>query len=339
MTAMDQVRDRQRGFTLVELLVALVLSLLLLYGAVQLFMANKLTFKTQQGLGQVVEGGRYALDQLTQAVRGAGYVGCSGSEIAAPKVLASGTVDTTAIGGCNDIGAYTCSVVPASVSANASAGTDLLVVRGGGRTGVGFTQAQTAVADKVPVASGYQDFAVGDLALISDCEGADIFRVTGVETDGSTLLLSHGATSNSSSNLSKLYQPDAVVAKVHEYAYYVGDTGRVSATGKAIRALYRRDLDAGITDELAEGISNLQMTYGIDQDTNRQADRYLAANSVTNWSRVVSVKISVLADSVENSLNARASYSFAGAAQTPSAGDLRIYKELSGFASVRNTTL
>ncbi len=325
----SSVPGRQQGFALAELLVALVLSLLLLFAAVQVFVANKLTFKTQQGLGQVVESGRYAMDQLVQAVRAAGYVGCSGSEISAPRVLASGTVDMTPVSGCD--GSYSCSVLPSSVSAYA--GTDLLVVRGAGHAGVGFTGAPVTVGAAVPVAFGYQDFKSGDLALISDCEGANIFRVTGVAYSGSVLQLSHGT------NLSKVFQSDAVVAKFYAYAFYVGDTGRVSATGKAIQAMYRRDLDTGATDELAEGVSNLQLIYGIDQDGDRQADRYVSANAVPNWSQVVSVRVSLLADSVENSLSTRVSYSFAGATITPSTSDdLRIYKELTGFASLRNQT-
>jgi len=340
MSAKHLRRDRQKGFSLIELMVSLVLSLLLMFGVVQLFVANKLTFNTQQGLGQVVENGRFAVDRLAAAVRGAGFFGCSGVAITAPTVLASsvpaglaGIGSASAVSGCENYGNVSC-----SISLPARAGTDVIVARGAGRDGIGFTQAQTAVGDAVPVAAGYTNFAVGDLVLINDCEGADLFRVTGV-SPGPPLLLGHDAGDNSEANLSKLFQSDATVAKVYEYAYFVGGTGRSNTAGEAILALYRRNLDTGDDEELVEGISDLQASYGIDQDGNRRADRYVDAQAVSNWSQVVSVDISVLADSVESRLQTAASYSFAGSTITPSTDDLRLYKEFTALASLRNKTL
>ena len=50
--------------------------------------------------------------------------------------------------------------------------------------------------------------------------------------------------------------------------------------------------------EVAEGVENIQFTYGEDIDSDGIADRYVNSTSVTNWSGVVSVNIAVLVRSL-----------------------------------------
>ena len=63
----------QRGLTIVELLVALVLSLLLLTGVVQVFLASKQTYATNEAMSVLQENGRFALEFLGRSVRLGGY--------------------------------------------------------------------------------------------------------------------------------------------------------------------------------------------------------------------------------------------------------------------------
>ncbi len=65
--------SNQTGMTLVEIMVAMAISLMLLAGIVQLFMSNKVTYNTQNNLGRVQENGRYALEILEQNIMMAGY--------------------------------------------------------------------------------------------------------------------------------------------------------------------------------------------------------------------------------------------------------------------------
>lgn len=64
----------QRGFSLVELMVAVVLGLLLTIVVSTIFLGGKQTFKTQDDLSRVQENGRFALDLLGRTVRLAGYM-------------------------------------------------------------------------------------------------------------------------------------------------------------------------------------------------------------------------------------------------------------------------
>ena len=64
---------RQLGLTVVELLVALVLSLLLLTGIIQVFLASKQTYATNEAMSVLQENGRFALEFIARSVHMAGY--------------------------------------------------------------------------------------------------------------------------------------------------------------------------------------------------------------------------------------------------------------------------
>jgi type IV pilus assembly protein PilW len=64
----------QHGLTLVEILVALVLSLLLIAGVIQLFIGSKQTYRFYDALSRLQENGRLALDAMAMDIRMAGYV-------------------------------------------------------------------------------------------------------------------------------------------------------------------------------------------------------------------------------------------------------------------------
>ncbi len=61
--------SKQRGFSLVELMIALALGTLITLAAVQLFSTNQRTFQLQQGLTDVQEQGRFALDYISRDLR------------------------------------------------------------------------------------------------------------------------------------------------------------------------------------------------------------------------------------------------------------------------------
>ena len=65
--------DRQRGLTLVEIMVALVISLFLLAGLLQMFIGTRQSSRVQENLSRVQENGRFAIDFLSRNIRLAGY--------------------------------------------------------------------------------------------------------------------------------------------------------------------------------------------------------------------------------------------------------------------------
>ena len=69
--------NRSRGFSLVELMVAITIGAIILAGAVTLFVNNRDTYKTTNELSRLQETARYALGMMVKDIRMAGYFGCA----------------------------------------------------------------------------------------------------------------------------------------------------------------------------------------------------------------------------------------------------------------------
>jgi type IV pilus assembly protein PilW len=65
--------QRQSGISLVEIMVALVLSLILTGGAIQVYLSAKQGYRSQEGYSRLQENGRYALEMIASQLRLAGY--------------------------------------------------------------------------------------------------------------------------------------------------------------------------------------------------------------------------------------------------------------------------
>jgi len=63
----------QRGFTLLEMMVALSIGLVILLGVTKIFSANRMTYSLLEATGRLQENGQYALDYISQQIRLAGY--------------------------------------------------------------------------------------------------------------------------------------------------------------------------------------------------------------------------------------------------------------------------
>jgi type IV pilus assembly protein PilW len=70
------VSRRSRGFGLVELLIALALSLIVVLGVVQVFIAAKNTYLSQNAAANIQEDARFALSKMIQEIRMVGMFGC-----------------------------------------------------------------------------------------------------------------------------------------------------------------------------------------------------------------------------------------------------------------------
>jgi len=68
---------KESGFTLVELLVALLIGLLLAAAIVTIYLGSQTTFRAAQGVSRSQEATRFAVHFLKTDIRQAGYIGCS----------------------------------------------------------------------------------------------------------------------------------------------------------------------------------------------------------------------------------------------------------------------
>lgn len=73
------MRRQNRGFGLIELLVALALGLIVVLGVVQIFIAAKNTYVSQNSAAAMQEDARFVLSKMIQEIRMVGMFGCLGT--------------------------------------------------------------------------------------------------------------------------------------------------------------------------------------------------------------------------------------------------------------------
>ncbi len=67
----------QHGVTLVELMIAITISLIIAIGISSIYASSKRSFKLQEEFSRLQENGRFAINHITRFVRSAGYSGCA----------------------------------------------------------------------------------------------------------------------------------------------------------------------------------------------------------------------------------------------------------------------
>lgn len=82
-------RTKQRGLSIVELLVAVVIGMLLLTGVIQVFFASKQTYSSNEAASRLQENGRFALEFIAQSARHAGYVEPANTTASKPAPIAA----------------------------------------------------------------------------------------------------------------------------------------------------------------------------------------------------------------------------------------------------------
>ena len=305
---------RQRGLSLVELMVAITIGALLLGGAVSLFISNKVTYQVTNDLSRLQENARFALEMMVRDIRMAGHFGCvndlskvtsnispapaAGSlwDVSSPlegvnNAVATDTwypsgrnIDTSGLGSAGDL----------------AAGTDAITIRYARGTGEPLTGGSNTLIDVDDVS----DFVVNDIAVVSDCGAADVFTITGVSTSNTQI------TPN---NLTRSYEPDTnpTVSSYYGVRYYVGNNGITDSDGTPHRSLYRGQpvLVGGTTlteqpQELIDGVEQMQLLYGIDADQDGAPDSYVRAGSgaldeAAEWRTVVAVRVAMLLRTVD----------------------------------------
>lgn len=300
-----------KGFSLVELMVALALSLVIGVAVMQTFLASKTTYRMQDAMSRLQENGRFAVSQLASEIRMAGYMGCLRLDEVKVNIMAdpapAGIADLLgsliAVRGEND--------VDASNEWGASANTDVLMLHKAVGTSMQLVGNINPNNANIQIAGNGEGLKQDDTAIISDCTSADIFRVVNKPTSSDQkTTITHSSGGNYGSKLSKVYGKDAEVLRFELVSYYVKETSRKSPAGQAVRALYvkrKQELSslAAVETELVEGVQDLQIEYGLRTGTSLVADQYLPAAAGIEWGKVVSVRFRLLMQSADNDAVAR----------------------------------
>lgn len=320
----------QKGLTLIELMIALVLGLLLVAGTIQVFVSNKQTARVTEAHSRIQENARFALEILSRDIRAAGYSGCRTIDnmniqtVADAPVPASMSATTMVTGSNDESGTLTPTPTFSAILGSVVAGTDLITIQRGTGCGanlvgnVGSSNANIKVYS--PNTCNIKD---NDVLMVADCEDAHVFRAKKISnpSGGSNQqTIAHAASNNQTTHFCKSYSDPistgaCSTGTVKNYGYdselfrYSSFTYYIRSNPAGNPALYRYDetsTSGGQNPlELVEGIENLQIEYGVDDNADNTVDRYETAktiNDASDWDLVISARISILAQTLETNL-------------------------------------
>ena len=280
----------QHGFSLVELLIAMTLGLILISGVIVVFVGSKRSSDIASAMSDLQENGRFALNAMASDVRMAGYQGCLDVNAGAVTVIAKDppTADLRKTAVSGSIVQSDNSWLPAlSLGSGSNAfqaptanpavpGTHTLAVqfaRGNGRKPTGPLQVGGANDASGPITvPDDMGLEVDDLAIIANCEGGELFRVSGVSTGSGVTSIAHAASKNLRGNFDQIYGTTATLEQTQlmpfkTHVYFIGTTGRSNASGDAVRALYVQSMPFDATNnppvELIEGVEDMRVSFGI----------------------------------------------------------------------------
>ncbi|MBX2869937.1 MAG: PilW family protein [Acidiferrobacterales bacterium] len=95
-------KQRNKGFTLIELMVGMVVGLMVLGTVSALFVPSLRTYRNNDALGQIQENERFAIKTLSSSIDQAGYIGCDSTS---PDTLVNVTNMPTQANWVSDLGA------------------------------------------------------------------------------------------------------------------------------------------------------------------------------------------------------------------------------------------
>ena len=264
---------RDRGVGLVELMIAIVLGMLVVLGALTIFERNSSTRYEIERNTRQLGNGHYASKLLADDIRLAGYLS-SFYKATAPGVLPANPCSTVISdlqanfsvflqGYDNSSGALSCLT-------DYRSGTDVIVVR----RASACTAANPAETNCTAITANLP-----------------YLQASGCVTDAVPFKLD---TNTANLNLKKVgcVNP-ASIHRMYTHIYYVANNNQ---PGDGIPTLKLVDVDSAATPvSLVEGIENVQYEYGLDTNGDGSPDTYTSnPGTVAAWANVVTVKVHLL---------------------------------------------
>ncbi len=315
MNSMDRKAQRhQRGFTLVELMISLLLGLLVIGAAGSMFFSNRKVYGSTEAISRIQENQRSAYEMLARDIREAGGNPCTQNIVNMLNTANPGGQYyegwQNGVGGENNTGPNSSDKITLS---NATGGSITV-------TSNDEPSAEVGVSTNAGINTG-------DIMMVCNSEVASIFQVTNTANNK----LGHNAGSGNPGNLEKPFQisqdvfdentaaqtgycylppatganpnclnspsnSPAMVVKPMAIRWYLKDNGRGGTS------LYRRETAnagawVGAENEIAEGVTDLQITYKVGDAAN-----YVDASAGLDWGRVTAVHINMVFQATQGTL-------------------------------------
>lgn len=279
---------QQRGFTLSELMIAMLLGLLLTGSVIGVYLSNSKTAELNAVLGELQNSSRTTFELMANDIRRSGYIGC-GNASRVVNVLNAANVAGSAWAIWN--GGIEGFEQPAPAISGVSPLSDTDAVRlmfGSGRSY--SVESHDATLSQLVLSTDHQ-VQSGDLLLLCDEALSSIFSASSTDL---TSVFHEASVSNCASGLGfplvcdgaagtiKQYAVNAMLMNFDSVSWYVA-----VSTDQQSTSLFRVRND-GEAEEILYGVSDLQLQF-MDGRSRSWRD----ADQVVDWMDIISVRISL----------------------------------------------
>ncbi|CEG58507.1 PilW family protein [Legionella fallonii] len=303
----------QQGFSMVELMVAVLISLLITYAVLKIYLVQSQLYKTSTSQDVIQSTENAIVNLVTPVIRSTGFTGC-GTVISAISNLNAGgpspiaTINTNPImlmgysgsgtsytitqdNRANDssAGDWSPSLEPTLVG-NIEKGNDVIIVFGSapGSYPTGVTTIDPTSSSLTVETTAGTSITSGQFAAVSDCGKTVIFQITGVSGNTISHASGTGILANASSDLTENFSTGSQFIQLQQTAFFVGQ-------GQGGQSSLMRAILVGNTwniQPIVPGVEFMQVEYGIG--SNGIITQYVPASSVTDWAQVYAVRMGFL---------------------------------------------
>ena len=274
------------GMTLIELMVALLLGLLVVGGALSVFASNTQTYRATENLGRVQENARVTFELMSRDLREAAGNPCD-EKSPVLNTLGGGSwwnTITTPVQGFEN-----------GALAGSSAGTDALQLQLG-TIGTVTVTAYDSGTRTYTVDTTNHGVHANDIIMVcgfqtDDRQWAGVVKVTSAAS-GTTNKITHASAAGWPTTTLDIAR-NPLLARFQAHRWYVGDNPQPDKPDN--RSLYEVVLSNGAPSaplEIADGVQDMQLTY---LETGK-AD-YEDASAVSDWNAVIAVRIALTLES------------------------------------------
>lgn len=254
-------RSHYVGITLIELMISLTISFLILTLLTTLYITSQQNLSLQIAINTIQENAQAALNLMRNDIHNAGLIGCARLTSDFPLINHTNIIFNTN---------------------NRISGTNhSITIRHAGLMSNNLIQAMN---DDISLYISNNHYKMGDVVILSDCQSAEIFQITKIESTNN-----HSAKIIFSTPLARRFDQTAELRLLEINTYAIHPTSRTNTVGKLISALYLQNIK-NRNNELIEGIDALEMKYTI---IHAGAIMTVNADQISDWSALIGVHIAL----------------------------------------------
>ena len=289
------------GFTLVELMIAMILGLVVIAGVTSVFLAAQRTFRTNDALSEVQDNSRLAFELMARDMRMAGLTGCANQGHMVNVLNNQGTAWWA--NWANSVHGYDSAqddpaVTTGSATGQRVAGTDSLQLIGAANSNLSVKEPGESSAYTFTLNETGADLQSGDIVLLCDPGQSAVLQIHTYTPASATFdyIASGSTTGNSSTILDYTgpgvptaipYPANSQIASYNAVDWYIGNNSAGSSSLYRISLQNVGGVPTPVAQEMVRNVTGMTLTF-LDPTTGSD---FVAPSAITDWTGVTAVRV------------------------------------------------